>query len=155
MSTRRDARERVLQALYAAELSGDQAQHVIDTVLAPPFGKDRDGLRFAERLFLKTLDHAVDTDALVQKHAQNWDIGRMAVLDRLVLRMAVTELLYLDEVPPKVTLNEALEVAKKFSTDKSGPFVNGILDALLRELRKEGRITKRGRGLVETTLPPA
>ncbi|MCK4325384.1 transcription antitermination factor NusB, partial [bacterium] len=74
-------------------------------------------------------------DALLRKHADNWDIGRMASVDRNILRFASYELLFLDEIPPKVTINEAIEIAKKYSTQDSGRFVNGILDTIKDEKR--------------------
>lgn len=152
MSNRREARARVLQALFARELSGDDAQHVADHALRPHFTDDQEARRFAESLFFRTLDHADEADAIIGRHVQNWEIGRLAVLDRVVLRMAITELLAFDDIPPKVTINEAIELAKGFSTDQSGLFVNGVLDAALQALDGEGRIEKRGRGLIDT--PP-
>jgi len=154
MSKRREARARALQALYAFELSGDDADHVVAHVLRPTISEDDpETLRFAERLFFLTLDHADEADAVLERHLQNWDLGRLAVLDRLVLRVAITELLAFEEIPPKVTINEAIELAKGFSTEQSGVFVNGLLDAALKALREEGRVTKRGRGLVDTPSP--
>ena len=150
-SSRRDVRARVMQALYARELSGDEVQHVIDQLLAPTF--DGAALRFAERLFIAALDREEEADALIEAHAQNWDIRRIAVVDRMILRMALTEILHFEDIPPKVSINEAIEVAKRFSTDQSGTFLNGILDASLRQLRAEGRLHKSGRGLIETAAP--
>jgi len=153
MSNRREARARALQALYAFELSGDEADHVLKHVLRPTLEDDPETLRFAERLFLRTVDHAEEADALTQRLVDNWEIGRLAVLDRLVLRMALTELIAFEDIPPKVTINEAIEVAKGFSTEQSGTFVNGILDAALKALEAEGRLKKTGRGLVNVTPP--
>jgi transcription antitermination protein NusB len=153
MSKRREARARALQALYAHELSGDEVDHVVAHVLRPTLADDPETLRFAERLFFLTLDHAEEADALLERHLQNWDLKRLAVLDRLVLRAALTEFLAFEEIPPKVTINEAIELAKGFSTEQSGVFVNGILDAALKALREEGRLNKRGRGLVDTPSP--
>lgn len=151
MSTRREARARVLQALYAFELSGDEAPHVVQHVLQPHLVDDGATRRFAEKLFYATLDLRAETDALIERHVQNWEIGRLAVLDRLVLRMALTELLAFEDVPPKVSINEAIELAKAFSTEHSGVFVNGVLDAALQSLSDEGRIRKSGRGLISTS----
>jgi transcription antitermination protein NusB len=150
MSNRREARARALQALYAYELSGDDVQHVAENALRSVLTGDPETRRFAEKLFFTTIDHADETDAVIELHVQNWDIGRLAVLDRLVLRMAITELLVFEDIPPKVTINEAIELAKGFSTDQSGLFVNGILDAALQRLETEGRIRKAGRGLIGT-----
>lgn len=140
-----------MQALYAHELSGDEVGHVIRTLLQPKF--EEDALRFAESLFIRTLDATEEADALIEAHAKNWDIGRIAMLDRMLLRLAITELLHFEDIPPKVTINEAIEVAKRYSTEQSGTFVNGILDAVLATLRAEGRLRKSGRGLVDITPP--
>ncbi len=147
---RRQVRERVLQALYALEASEDSAEHILATLVRPPFKDDRMYLRFAERLFLKSADARAEADVLVDRHVQNWDLNRLARTDRYVLWMAIAELLYFPDIPPKVTLNEAVEVARAFGTDNSPSFVNGVLDAVLRELREGDRMTKTGRGLVET-----
>lgn len=144
-------RERVLQALYAYEASQDNAEHIIATLIRPTFEEDRTYLRFAERLFLKSADSRAEADVLIDRHIENWDLNRLARTDRLVLWMAIAELLYFEDIPPKVTLNEAVEVARVFGTDKSPAFVNGVLDAVLRELRETDRLTKTGRGLVNTS----
>lgn len=140
-----------MQALYARELSGDDVAHIIEHLLKPRV--DAESYRFAERLFLATLDHAEEADALIEAHARNWELGRIAMVDRLTLRMAIAEFLHFEDIPPKVSLNEAIEVAKAYSTDQSGTFLNGILDAVLKTLRAEGRLRKSGRGLVDITPP--
>ena len=149
-SKRRQVRERVLQALYAFESSEDSVEHVLATLVRPQFEGDRTYLRFAERLFLKSADARAEADVLIDKHVENWDLNRLARTDRYVLWMAIAEFLYFPDIPPKVTLNEAVEVARAFGTDNSPAFVNGVLDAVLRELRESDRMTKTGRGLVET-----
>lgn len=141
-----------MQALYARELSGDEVGHIVKQLLQPHF--EGPSLRFAERLFLATLDHVEETDALIEAHAKNWDIRRIATVDRMTLRLAITELLHFEDIPPKVSINEAIEVAKEFSTEQSGTFLNGILDAVLSTLKEEGRLQKSGRGLIDIT-PPA
>lgn len=137
-----------MQALYAFELGGGEAQHVISTVIRERFADEPETREFATRLFLRTIDHAGDTDLLIAEHAQNWELSRIALVDRLVLRIAITELTSFEDIPPKVTINEAIEVVKRFSTERSGQFVNGILDAVLVHLRERGGLNKRGRGLV-------
>ena len=151
LSKRRQVRERVLQAVYAYEASEDTVEHVIDTLIRPTFGEDKTYLRFAERLFLKTADAKAEADVLIDRHIENWDLNRLARTDRYVLWMAITEFLYFEDIPPKVTLNEAVEVARVFGTDKSPAFVNGVLDAVLRELEGTDRMRKTGRGLVNTS----
>jgi N utilization substance protein B len=137
-----------MQALYAFTIGGDDAQHVIDTIINEQLGDDKTAKQFAQKLFLITMDTADEADRLVERHAQNWDLERIAWIDRLLLRMAISELLHFGDIPPKVSINEAIEVAKRYSTVKSGKFINGILDAVLLDLHKEGRLKKSGRGLV-------
>jgi N utilization substance protein B len=100
-------------------------------------------------LFRRTVADISHFDMMIRRKAVNWEFNRIAIMDKLILRMALCEFLYFPDIPPKVTIDEAIEVAKKFSTEKSGRFVNGILDAVLIDLRKEGRLQKRGRGLSE------
>jgi len=157
MTKRRESRARALQSLYSFQLSGDEPAHIVKHILHTGLEDDLEGRRFAERLFFHTLDHAEEADEVIQKHIEHWDISRLAVLDRMVLRMAITEFLAFEDIPPKVTINEAIELAKAFSTDQSGVFVNGVLDAALQSLTAEGRIKKSGRGLIDvgTTRSPS
>jgi len=154
MRSRREVRERVLQALYAYEVGHDTAEHVIDTVLRPALKDDREALRFATQLFLRTINYSEEADRLIADHVKNWDLTRIALIDRLLLRMAICELLAFEDIPPKVSINEAIELAKKYSTEKSGQFVNGVLDAVVLDLQRQGRLKKSGRGLIgmETLL---
>lgn len=147
MSNRREARERTMQALYARELAGGDVQHFINTIIEPDISDESDQ-KFAISLFIRTLDHADEADEIIKGHVQNWDFGRIALIDRLLLRMSITELVTFEDIPPKVSINEAIEIAKKYSTSKSGQFINGILDAVLLDLQREGRLNKSGRGLV-------
>ena len=148
-SKRRQVRERVLQALYAFELSGDDAEHVLKHVIAPAFEGERAYGDFARKLFLRAADARTEADVLIERHVQNWEISRLALTDRLVLWIAIAEFLYFEDIPPKVTLNEAVEVARAFGSDNSAGFVNGVLDAVLADLRAAGRLNKTGRGLVD------
>lgn len=138
-----------MQALYASQLSGDDVEHVVEHLLKPKF--EGEALRFAERLFLRTLDTTDEADALIESHAQNWDLARIAMIDRVLLRMAITEMLRFEDIPPKVSINETIEIAKLYSTPQSGTFINGILDAALADFRAEGRLKKSGRGLVDVS----
>jgi N utilization substance protein B len=95
---------------------------------------EREVIEFAARLVDGTLQHRDDIDALLQGVTRNWDLRRMAIVDRNVLRMAVFELKFCADVPPKVAINEAIEIGKKFSTANSGGFVNGILDRIRIDL---------------------
>ena len=143
---RRRIREKVLQALYALELSGDPAEHVIECVMAD-LKKNVDSFQFARSFFLKVIESKEELDRLIKKQVANWEFTRLAVIDKIVLRMGICELLYFDDIPPKVSINEAIEIAREFSTEKSDKFVNGVLDAILDDLKANGLLNKRGRGL--------
>lgn len=152
MIQRREIREVVLQALYSEEVSENPWKQVLSTIIEPKFRKDEAARKFAEQLFLKTATIKEELDHIIQDHIDNWKINRLAIIDKMILRMAICEFLHFEEIPTKVTINEAIEIAKRFSTNKSGKFVNGILDAVLDRLQKEDKIQKKGRGLIETSL---
>jgi N utilization substance protein B len=148
MSTRREARIQVMKALYAHEQAGDAPEHLVGTLLAPELNEAPEAFEFAETLFRTTLDTTDEADEIIQSHATNWDLPRITVVDRALLRMAVTELLEFEEIPPKVSIDEAIEIAKTYSTPRSDTFINGVLDAILMDLEREGRLNKSGRGLI-------
>lgn len=148
MSTRRDARERVMQALYAHEQSESDVGSVVHALLNPAFEDDPETRTFAEQLFRTTLDVQETADEIIQAHATNWALDRITAVDRALLRMATTEFLEFEEIPPKVTIDESIEIAKTYSTPDSGPFINGVLDAVLMDLHNQGRLQKSGRGLI-------
>lgn len=148
MSNRRQAREHVMRALYALELAEGTPDHAIHTLIEPPLEDDPSSLDFATKLFRRTVERKKEADQIISAHAENWDLDRIAAIDRSLLRMATCELLTFEEIPPKVSIDEAIEIAKKYSTPKSGPFINGILDSILMQLQREGRLQKSGRGLI-------
>jgi len=151
MINRRKAREAALRSIYAIEVGENTPAEVSQEIVKVLLQDDRDGVKFANEVILHTNDHKADYDDLISKHIKNWEVNRLATLDKLILRMAITEFLYFEQIPTKVTINEAIELAKSYSTRKSGTFVNGILDAILTDLTDEGRIVKKGRGLIETS----
>ena len=124
------------------EDKGDECR--IDTL----YKSDEDEL-FCKQLFRKTLEHADEYTQLIEEKLQNWELDRVINLDMLLMRMALCELLEFPLIPIKVTLNEYIEMAKWYSSDKSKVFINGILDRLIVDLRDSGRIVKRGRGLYQ------
>jgi N utilization substance protein B len=130
---------------FACELSGDKWQDQIDRLTA---AHQVSSSEFVTRHAALYEDHKQQIDNDIIKHLKNWDFGRLAVIDRVILRMAIIELLYFEDIPPEVSINEAIELAKKYSTEKSDKFINGLLDAVFKKLREEKRITKSGRGLV-------
>jgi N utilization substance protein B len=110
--------------------------------------KNEEDERFVRILLRKAILHSEEYFGLIDKHTTNWEIERIALMDTLVMVLALAEIVEFDEVPVKVTLNEYIEIAKYYCTAKSGIFVNGILDKIVREMRENKKFTKRGRGLV-------
>lgn len=145
---RRIIREKVVQALYAHEISGDSPEHVIEHILVG-LASNKTAHEFARNLVLKTIEKSAEVDEIIKAKVANWDFERIAILDRLILRMGICELMYFTEIPPKVSMNEAIELAKLFSTQRSGQFVNGVLDAVLSDIKSAGNLSKSGRGLYE------
>ncbi len=133
---RRQARECVFQGLYAREISKDSKDIIFDDI-SNRFSFDEKTKSFASSLFVKTLDERKFLEKTISRFLENWDLGRIALLDNLILQMAVCELLFFDDVPPKVSISEAIEIAKKYSTDDSSGFVNGILDSVFKEVAQK------------------
>ena len=104
---------------------------------------------FGEVLFQSVFDKDSDLVELIEPTLKNWDVERVAVIDMVLLKMALCELMHFPTIPTKVTLNEFVEISKQYSTEKSKDFINGILDRLMKKLHKDGKIVKEGRGLVE------
>jgi len=173
--TRHLAREKVLQILAATD-SGDVSldvafNHVFyreftfdakestsgERILHPdevreleadvPIRWNDDEVAYARNVVTACITQRENTTELIKKHAQNWDFDRIAALDIILMRLAVAELVSCSEIPVKVTNNEVIELAKRYSTDKSGTFINGILDAIIEELQSTNLISKTGRGL--------
>ena len=166
MGQRREARERAVQFLFqhdlnppenleealghfwssqrapaiAGEKAGAAWGQKVD--LPPPSSQELGTRLFADKLIRGVLEHQTGLDQKIQEHAQNWDLNRMAVVDRNILRLAIYEMLFRDDIPPIVSINEAVDVAKKYSTQDSGKFVNGILDKIKGELTRSPRATK-------------
>lgn len=150
MFKRRVVRERVLQILYAFELNSESLQLLTEGILADlidPIDKT-----FANDLVNRVIIHRKELDDKIKERVDNWEMGRIALIDKLLLRMGICELYYFPDIPPKVSINEAIEIAKIYSTAGSGKFINGILDAILNELKQDKKLNKSGRGLVEETI---
>jgi len=137
---RRRAREAALQMLYQWEVGRTSANEAIGTYWP---SRDADGAvseehrEFANRLVRGTIARVGELDELLARRAQNWRVERMAVLDRLILRLATFELMDEPDTPAKVVINEAIELARTYSGDESVAFVNGILDAVRKDLRRQ------------------
>lgn len=166
MGKRREARERAVQFLFQHELNPPEdleralnqfwetqrAAAIAEekgaatwgqTVELPPPTAEEAAVRlFADPLIRGTLEHRDEADALIKKHARNWELHRIAAVDRNILRLAIYEMLHRDDIPPVVSINEAVDIAKKFSTQDSGKFVNGILDKVKGELLRPARVVE-------------
>jgi N utilization substance protein B len=163
MGKRREARERAVQFLFQHDLNppedleaalnqfwdSQRAAAIAEEKGAatwgqhaelPPLTAEESAMRlFAEPLIRGALQHRDEADALIKKYAQNWELHRIAAVDRNILRLAIFEMLHRDDIPPVVSINEAVDIAKKFSTQDSGKFVNGILDKVKGELMRPAR----------------
>lgn len=165
MGSRHEAREWALQFLFQSEFNRadsldegfqlfwehqDAEQEpakgqVPPTPAAPPAKGSRvqaKARQFAEELARGVIAHHPDIDPLIAKHAENWEIARMGTVDRNAMRIAVFEMLYRDDIPPVVSINEAVDLAKAYSSIESGKFVNGILDRIRKEIDRPARDSK-------------
>jgi len=133
MASRRKSREYAMQMLYQWELGGNTAEQVSASFFLDRKA-DNEVESFARDLFQGAVNNIARLDQMVREHAQNWRLERMAAVDRSILRLAVYELLHDPETPPHAVINEALEIARRFSGEGSVEFVNGILDAVLKTL---------------------
>ena len=134
MGTRRKSRELVLQMLFQADMGKQSADVVRKTFWAERGDVDEEARGFAEELFRVATDRAAEIDELIGKHTRHWKMDRMAAVDRNVLRAAVAEFLGYPETPRPIVINEALEIARRFSTPESVQFINGVLDSVGKEL---------------------
>ena len=166
MGKRREARERAVQFLFQHDLNppakleealaqfwdSQRAAAIAEekgaatwgesTPLPPPTAEEAEMRLFAEPLIRGAIEHRDEADTVIKKHAKNWELHRIAAVDRNILRLAIYEMLHRDDIPPVVSINEAVDIAKKFSTQDSGKFVNGILDKVKGELMRPARIVK-------------
>lgn len=120
-----------------------------DVTLLPLWKEDDDEKDFVTELFRKTLAMGEENEKLIESYTKNWDIERIAVIDTILMKMALAEAQIFESIPLKVTLNEYIELSKYYSTPKSNGFINGVLDQMFAKLTEEGKIKKIGRGLLE------
>lgn len=165
MRKRREARERALQFLFQCDQNPPEdirgaLDHFWDNQrmmeflekrgptwgerveLPPPTAEETATRLFAEPLIIGTLENRNQIDDVIRNHAKNWDLHRMAIVDRNVMRLAIYEMLHREDIPPVVSINEAVDIAKKFSTGDSGKFVNGILDKVKAGILRPARTAK-------------
>lgn len=134
---RRLARIAVFQGLYALAISGEEPEKVIRD-LWERYSFEKPGRDYVHQLLQAVWDHRFWLEQVIRDHLQNWDYERVALLDRLILQMAIAEIFFIEDVPPKVSIAEAIEIAKEYSTEESSGFVNGILDAIYKETQRKG-----------------
>ena len=146
---KRSARCLCIQLLYSLELSDSYtSQDIVDY-----FFKSKDDdvdqivyneneINYAKKLLDYTIKHIEKIDKIIQKKLVNWDMHRLAVIDKIILRMCISEMLYMEDVPPKVSMAEGIEIAKQFSTNDSSSFINGVLDAVYNENKKQSKEVK-------------
>jgi len=166
MRKRREARERAVQFLFQYDLNppenlqaaldhfweAQRTNAVMEKIpgstwgerveIPPPTSEDQAMRLFADGLIGGVIEHLAETDEIIRSFTKNWELGRLAVVDRNVLRLAIYEMRYRDDIPPVVSINEAVDIAKKFSTDQSGKFVNGILDKIKDSILRPARTAK-------------
>jgi len=135
MGRRRQARELALQLLYELDVRGESDPGTTADAFWARQTVAEDVRTFADTVVRGTKAHQAKIDELISRFAEHWDLDRMAVADRNILRAGIFELLWGTDVPPKVAINEALDIARKFSTEESTRFINGLLDRVRRELR--------------------
>lgn len=146
-TSRRFVRIKVLYVLYAHELSKDPITKVKKDLLTDI--EDDDKLLFANELIDSVVKNQKELDKIIQPKIDNWEYDRVAIIDKIILRMALAEILYFPEIPPKVSINEAIDIAKEYSSANSGSFINGVLDSILIDLKTKNLLNKKGRGLVD------
>ena len=132
---RRAARQCVLKALFAYQFSKNDT---IDQLVSEnPELKDNND--FIQSLFDIVLEHVKLTEDIIRSHLENWEIDRVALIDKILLKMGICEIYFIDYIPPKVTISEMVEIAKVYSTDESPVFINGILDAVFKNYIKDNK----------------
>ena len=174
--SRKLAREKAMQVIIAQDVSGADWEKIFDHVffriftfdtdkkkptrlLTPdeifeleadlPINWDSKEIEYGRSIIINAIDLKEFVDKMLVEFVENWELNRITLIDKILIRIAVTEFLRFQEIPIKVSINEAIEIGKKYSTYKSGIFINGMLDKFLEKLRSQNLIVKTGRGLVE------
>ncbi len=131
MGSRRRGREYALQVLYQIDVTHREVGEALD-LFWDNFASDVGARVFCERLVRGVIEHCNEINRLIERYAEHWKMSRMTQIDRNILRMAVYELVHCEDIPPKVTINEAVDIAQKFGSEDSGAFINGILDRIVQ-----------------------
>lgn len=131
---KRQARVISLQTIYASELNGSDINETFKYIIDEKNKISNDVVKYGKKLSTLIFMHAIETDKLIKLKSTNWDFDRIALIDRLILRMSLVEMIYMKDIPLKVSIAEGVEIAKLFSTDDSSGFINGILDCVYNEI---------------------
>ena len=142
MAHRRMARELTLQTLYSAEMTGDPTDQVLLNV-STWRRYTPEAMKYAAKLTSTVQTYRDECDRLIQETVEHWELSRIVLLDRIILQMGICELLFGENIPPRVAIDEAIELAKKYSTEKSGGFINGILDTILKRKKSQDAKEKK------------
>ena len=137
MGKRRKARELAIQVLFHLDFNVDDPNKVFD-LICENFNSQRSVRPFSRQLVLGVCEKMKELDGLIRKASKNWKLERMPRLDKCILRLATFEILFIEDVPPKVSIDEAVEIGKKFGGNDSGSFINGVLDNIYNTLVKKG-----------------
>ena len=141
MGKRRRARELAIKVLFHMEFTPGDPDGVFQ-LICENFDSSRSVMPFSRELVLGVCKNADTLDRLISRSSKHWRLERMSRIDKIILRMGVSEFLYMNDIPPKVTIDEAVELGKKYGTDDSGAFINGVLDNIYNSLKKEGVVEK-------------
>jgi N utilization substance protein B len=152
MKSRRSLRIKVMEVLYAHEIGGDPLDKIKKDLLCNI--DSAEDYNFVIKLINEIVLNKIKIEELIKSKLNNWEYDKISIIDKILLEIGTAELLFFPEIPPKVTINEAIEIAKTYSTAQSGKFVNGILDAILNELKSTGQLAKTGRGLIDKKPNP-
>ena len=143
ISARRKARELAMQTLFYLDMGAVEPEAAV-AMFCQNFNPSPKFLPFYKTLVEGVILKKAEVDALIERYSSNWRISRMSGVDRNVLRVAVYEMLFCDDIPPKVSINEAIDVGKKYGTEESGAFINGILDSIHLALKKQAPASPAG-----------
>jgi N utilization substance protein B len=149
---RRIARERVMQVLYAMQMNGRDSDELFTELIKSDASLGEQAVEFSRQLLLQFNVHRDELNEILTGRLKHWDLSRVAAIDKILIQLGIIEFKYFPEIPPKATINELIEIAKDFSTEESGKFINGVLHAVKEDLMSRNEMNKEGRGLIEQSL---
>jgi len=137
MGKRRRARELAIKVLFHMEFTSEEPEEVF-YLICESFGSSESIRPFSRQLVLGVCENREELDSLIRQSSQHWRLERMSRVDRSILRLGVFEILFMKDIPPKVSIDEAVDLGKKYGTEESGAFINGILDNIYNSFKQEG-----------------